>query len=267
MYSSFRFSFLAVTEEEIDVVSYEKPTRAMTTAIASSLPTCPSPADHQHLQHTVNTALKERNHCNNNANINNTTCGNSISATTTPVTTPRPRGRPPTNPATRKRQLENAAAAAATTTNTTTTTTKASTAKKARHHRPYQRRSSPQKPAKSSPIMSPIKTNNSSSLGSSSRSSSDDEPDTEKRSLHNNMERQRRIELRNAFEDLRVLVPEVEAKEKAPKVAILRQAASYCYRLSDVDRMNDAKVNELKRKQDKLRAQLCQLRRILAMQR
>ena len=113
---------------------------------------------------------------------------------------------------------------------------------------------------------SPVKSN--SSMSQSSRSSDDDdEPDTEKRSLHNNMERQRRIELRNAFEDLRVLVPEVEAKEKAPKVAILRQAALYCDRLTDLEQLNQAKVCEMKKRQERLRAQLSQLRRSLAMQR
>lgn len=81
------------------------------------------------------------------------------------------------------------------------------------------------------------------------------------------MERQRRIELRNAFEDLRVLVPEVEAKEKAPKVAILRQAAVYCDMLTESHQISSAKVNELKRRQERLRARLSQLRRSLAMAR
>jgi hypothetical protein len=81
------------------------------------------------------------------------------------------------------------------------------------------------------------------------------------------MERQRRIELRNAFEELRILVPEVEAKEKAPKVAILRQAAAFCDRLTDTEQLNLAKVVELKKKQERLRGQLSQLRRSLAMQR
>lgn len=97
-----------------------------------------------------------------------------------------------------------------------------------------------------------------------SRSSSDDEPDTEKRSLHNNMERQRRIELRNAFEELRVLVPEVEMKEKAPKVVILRQAAVYCDMLTEIGHATLSKVTELKRRQDRLRTRLSQLRRNFA---
>lgn len=100
-----------------------------------------------------------------------------------------------------------------------------------------------------------------------SRSSSDDELDTEKRSLHNNMERQRRIELRNAFEELRVLVPAVETKEKAPKVAILRQAAGYCDMLTEIGQITVGKVAELRRRQEKLRARLSQLRRSLAMTR
>ena len=201
-------------EEEIDVVTFEKPCRP------AALPTYPSPADQQHFQLTVNTAFKDK----------------------TPA--PRPRGRPPSNPA-RKRSAQ----------------PEQKPAKRARHHRTYQRRNKVGRclTVSSPPSKIPVP--------STSRSSSDDELDTEKRSLHNNMERQRRIELRNAFEELRVLVPAVETKEKAPKVAILRQAAVYCDMLAEIGQITVAKVTELRRRQEKLRARLSQLRRSLAMTR
>ena len=196
------------------MVTFEKPCRP------AALPTYPSPADQQHFQLTVNTAFKDK----------------------TPA--PRPRGRPPSNPA-RKRSAQ----------------PEQKPAKRARHHRTYQRRNKVGRclTVSSPPSKIPVP--------STSRSSSDDELDTEKRSLHNNMERQRRIELRNAFEELRVLVPAVETKEKAPKVAILRQAAVYCDMLAEIGQITVAKVTELRRRQEKLRARLSQLRRSLAMTR
>ncbi|XP_033324554.1 bHLH transcription factor Myc [Megalopta genalis] len=200
-------------EEEIDVVTFEKPCRP------AVLPTYPSAADQQHFQLTVNTAFKEK--------------------------VPRPRGRPPSK---RTAQPDY------------------KPVKRARH-RPYQRRNkvgrcvtvAPPPPPPPPPVKVPVP--------STSRSSSDDELDTEKRSLHNNMERQRRIELRNAFEELRVLVPAVESKDKAPKVAILRQAAVYCDMLNEIGQITVSKVTELRRRQEKLRARLSQLRRSLAMTR
>lgn len=98
--------------------------------------------------------------------------------------------------------------------------------------------------------------------------SSDSEPEpSEKRSLHNNMERQRRIDLRNAFEDLRILVPEVSKKERAPKVVILREAAQYCRNLGNISNNQTAHLDELRRKQEWLRQRVSQLRRSLAAKR
>lgn len=98
--------------------------------------------------------------------------------------------------------------------------------------------------------------------------SSDSEPEpSEKRSLHNNMERQRRIDLRNAFEELRVLVPEVSKKDRAPKVCILREAAQYCRNLGNISNNQTAHLEELRRKQEWLRQRVSQLRRSLAAKR
>ncbi|XP_023013030.2 uncharacterized protein [Leptinotarsa decemlineata] len=97
-------------------------------------------------------------------------------------------------------------------------------------------------------------------------SDSDQEP-SEKRNLHNNMERQRRIDLRNAFEDLRVLVPEVSKKERAAKVVILREAAQYCDNLTTISNNLHRTSEELNRKQAWLRWRVSELRRNLAAKR
>lgn len=95
--------------------------------------------------------------------------------------------------------------------------------------------------------------------------SSDSEPEpSEKRSLHNNMERQRRIDLRNAFEHLRVLVPEVNKRDRAAKVVILREARIYCNRLTTTEEDYVLQIDELKEHQERLRARVSQLRRSLA---
>ncbi|XP_044736003.1 myc protein [Chrysoperla carnea] len=91
--------------------------------------------------------------------------------------------------------------------------------------------------------------------------------DSDKRSLHNDMERQRRVDLRNAFDDLRVLLPSVCNKERAAKVNILRDAAEYCHEVSRLeDNLQQTKL-ELKRHQDGLKARVSYLRRLLASKR
>lgn len=88
--------------------------------------------------------------------------------------------------------------------------------------------------------------------------------DTEKRSLHNNMERLRRVDLRNAFEDLRQLVPATADSHKAAKVTILKDATHYVRELHLKDRNCTAQLAALRREQDRLRTTLSQLRRIFA---
>ncbi|XP_064486704.1 transcriptional regulator Myc-A-like [Ornithodoros turicata] len=68
-------------------------------------------------------------------------------------------------------------------------------------------------------------------IGMSSRSSSDSE-DFERRREHNSMERKRRDDLRSAFQQLRAIVPELQENSKAPKVAILSQAAAHARQLT-----------------------------------
>lgn len=61
----------------------------------------------------------------------------------------------------------------------------------------------------------------------------DESADTiEKRNLHNDMERQRRIGLKNLFEELKKQIPSIKDKERAPKVNILREAAKLCESLT-----------------------------------
>lgn len=88
--------------------------------------------------------------------------------------------------------------------------------------------------------------------------------DTEKRSLHNNMERMRRVDLRNAFEDLRQLVPAIVDSHKAAKVTILKDATHYVRELHLKDRNLSAQLVALRREQERLRTTLSQLRRIFA---
>lgn len=54
----------------------------------------------------------------------------------------------------------------------------------------------------------------------------------EKRNLHNDLERQRRVGLKNLFEELKCQIPSLRDKERAPKVSILREAAQLCTDLS-----------------------------------
>lgn len=172
---------------------------------------------------------------------------NSVNTALTDKVLSRPRGRPPSNG--RKRSASQPEPKPV----------KEEPVKRPRQ-RTYQRKSQSPKSATPSPVSSPIKV-------APIKTSSDEEAETDKRNLHNNMERQRRIELRNAFEDLRRLVPEIEDKEKAPKVAILRQAAKYCDLLKDTQQESLARIAEMKKRQDKLRARLSFLRRSLAMTR
>ncbi|KAK3910371.1 Myc protein [Frankliniella fusca] len=98
--------------------------------------------------------------------------------------------------------------------------------------------------------------------------SSDSEPDScEKRSLHNNMERQRRVDLRNAFEDLRVVVPVLNSNPRAAKVVILKEASMYCQQLTDdADNLqHESKV--LERERERLLARVSYLRKQVASMR
>lgn len=90
-----------------------------------------------------------------------------------------------------------------------------------------------------------------------------DEAETiEKRNLHNNMERQRRIGLKNLFEELKRQIPTLREKERAPKVNILREAAAFCTKL----RRDDELHNELTKKNQRLLNKLRNLKASVAAQ-
>ncbi|KAK9502641.1 hypothetical protein O3M35_011373 [Rhynocoris fuscipes] len=93
------------------------------------------------------------------------------------------------------------------------------------------------------------------------------ETDCEKRSLHNNMERMRRIGLRNAFEDLRILIPSLKESKRAAKVNILKDSADYVRHLTSKERGLAQQVVSLRLEQEKLRSRLSKLRRSLAAHR
>lgn len=85
-----------------------------------------------------------------------------------------------------------------------------------------------------------------------------DEADTiEKRNLHNDMERQRRIGLKNLFEALKRQIPSIKDKDRAPKVNILREAAKLCEQFTREEKhINTTKQQlhiELQRRQARLR--------------
>lgn len=85
----------------------------------------------------------------------------------------------------------------------------------------------------------------------------------EKRNLHNDMERQRRIGLKNLFEELKRQIPTLREKERAPKVNILREAAILCTRLN----REQEQLKALHKQQERLLARVRQLRSSLHTQR
>lgn len=99
------------------------------------------------------------------------------------------------------------------------------------------------------------------------KSNDSDEADTiEKRNLHNNMERQRRIGLKNLFEELKQQIPTLKDKERAPKVNILREASTYCSKLKQDDELRAELLAKNAKLQKKLRSLRNQLGPQLAMQ-
>jgi hypothetical protein len=94
-----------------------------------------------------------------------------------------------------------------------------------------------------------------------SRAASDSEDSCEKRSQHNSMERQRRVDLRNAFEFLRSLIPDLEATDRAAKVVILKKAANFCQGLTNREKQFVADKDALQKRQEMLRKRLALLQR------
>ena len=75
--------------------------------------------------------------------------------------------------------------------------------------------------------------------------------DPGRRATHNVLERRRRIDLKNSFEKLRECVPNLENKEKSPKVVVLKRAAVYIEILTKQDlQLEEEKIILQKENQD-----------------
>lgn len=70
----------------------------------------------------------------------------------------------------------------------------------------------------------------------------------EKRNMHNNMERQRRIGMRNLFVELKKAIPTLDDRDRVPKVNILKEAISFCGKVQNDENL----LAELKRKNNRL---------------
>lgn len=82
---------------------------------------------------------------------------------------------------------------------------------------------------------------------------SDDIDTIGKRNLHNDMERQRRIGLKNLFENLKDKIPSLREKERAPKVNILREATTLCKKLTQEDHEYERQLKRRHRLQQRLK--------------
>lgn len=93
-------------------------------------------------------------------------------------------------------------------------------------------------------------------LGRKRGSPRSDCDDPEKRHLHNSLERMRRVDLRNAFEELRVRVPDLQDREKAPKVEILKKASEHCREMMQREQSLLQEKERLRRYESELRRRL-----------
>lgn len=92
------------------------------------------------------------------------------------------------------------------------------------------------------------------------RERADGEDSSERRNQHNDMERKRRVDMRDAISKLRKLVPAVADNKRAAKVLILNEAAAYCRQLHIVGEHVSRASDELYRRQRELSARLKELR-------
>lgn len=107
----------------------------------------------------------------------------------------------------------------------------------------------------------PKRLNGSNGAGRRRGSPRSDSDDPEKRQMHNSLERLRRVDLRNAFEDVRALVPELQDREKAPKVEILKKAADFCKFVTKQDQHMAQERERLRRYQIELKRKKALLER------
>lgn len=93
------------------------------------------------------------------------------------------------------------------------------------------------------------------------RSRKDGEDFSDRRNQHNDMERKRRVDMRQDISVLRGMVPSVKDNVRAAKVLILNEAAAYCRHLTVVNERVSRLRKELYRRQKELSAHLSELRR------
>jgi len=80
------------------------------------------------------------------------------------------------------------------------------------------------------------------------------------REIHNSMERQRRIELKNELDKLKSLIPEIAESEKVSKLNVLNYSADYVKRLEKTDLKLKMKISYLREKRQRLTDQLNRLK-------
>ncbi|XP_021923567.1 uncharacterized protein LOC110831645 isoform X3 [Zootermopsis nevadensis] len=88
----------------------------------------------------------------------------------------------------------------------------------------------------------------------------EEDDSSDRRNQHNDMERKRRVDMRDAISVLRSLVPAVADNERAAKVLILNEAAAYCRQLGTEGERVSRLSEELYRRQRELSAHLKELR-------
>ncbi|XP_011642999.1 protein PFC0760c isoform X2 [Pogonomyrmex barbatus] len=93
----------------------------------------------------------------------------------------------------------------------------------------------------------------------SSKNRNENQEQKEKRKLHNTMERQRRIHLKNEFNQLRKRVPIIANNEKASKVSILNNARDYILQLISTSVSFDPEIDQLKKRQESLKIKIQEL--------
>jgi len=86
--------------------------------------------------------------------------------------------------------------------------------------------------------------------------------DTERRRLHNNMERQRRINMKESYEQLRMQVPAVAGNDRASKVSILKQGATFIKSLTEIGNSLKINITNLRQQNEMLKRELQQHKQI-----
>ena len=81
------------------------------------------------------------------------------------------------------------------------------------------------------------------------------------RDMHNILERQRRIDLRNAFDTLKGHLPDLQKTDKASKIMILTRAAEYCGQLTRTEAELRGSIRSEKLNHQNLVKKLSQLKK------